>query len=69
MTETRITVEATAKFVELIYELLDAHDDTSRLAQPLDCELPWAAHLDYLQRLQRVGRELMAAGAAAAEDY
>jgi hypothetical protein len=64
MSETRATVEITAKLVELIYELLDAHDDTSRLAHAFDREIPWASHLDYLQRLQRVGRELLAAGAA-----
>ena len=68
MRETRTTVEATAKLVELVYELLDAHDDTSRLAQPLHCEMRWAAHLDYLRRLQRVGREVLAAGAAVDED-
>ncbi len=64
MSETRATVEATGKIVELIYELLDAHADTSRLAAGFGRELDWAAHLDYLQRLQRVGRELLAAGAS-----
>jgi hypothetical protein len=64
MRQTRATVETTAQFVELIYELLDAHDDTSRLAAAFGREPQWAAHLDYLQRLQRVGRELLAAGAA-----
>ncbi len=64
MRETRATVETSAKLVELIYELLDAHDDTSRLAQEFGGrEVRWAAHLDYLQRLQRVGREMLAAGA------
>ncbi len=62
MRETRSTVEATDQFVELIYELLDAHADTSQLAQGLGCEIHWAAHLDYLQRLQRIGRALLAAG-------
>ncbi len=57
----KTTLEPTAA-VELIYELLDAHDDTARLAAEFDCELRWAAHLDYLCRLQRLGRELLAAG-------
>jgi hypothetical protein len=60
MSETRTTVEATGKLVELIYELLDAHADTSRLAEDFGREINWAAHLDYLQRLQRVGREMLA---------
>jgi hypothetical protein len=50
--------------VELVYELLDAHDDTARLAQGMDGDARWATHLEYLQRLQRVGRELIAASAA-----
>src|ERR1700694_2485084 len=60
MREARSTVEASAKLVELVYELLDAHDDTARLAQELGRDVQWAAHLDYLQQLQRVGRELLA---------
>ncbi len=45
---------------ELIYELLDAHADTTRLATD-PCDDPgWEAHLDYLRDLQRVGREVMA---------
>ena len=91
MRETRSPVEASAKLVELVYELLDAHDDTSRLAQGLGRDDPsllaqglgrddpsrlaqevgrdlaWAAHLDYLAQLQRVGRELLAARASALE--
>jgi hypothetical protein len=64
MRETRSAVEASAKLAELIYELLDAHDDTARLAQEFDCDVRWSAHLDYLQQLQRVGRELLAASVA-----
>jgi len=63
MRETRSTVDTSAKLAELVYELLDAHDDTARLAQQLSCDVQWAAHLDYLQQLQRVGRELLAATA------
>jgi hypothetical protein len=67
MRETRSTVEASALLVELVYELLDAHDDTARLAQGLAGDAQWATHLEYLQRLQRVGRELIAASAADAD--
>jgi hypothetical protein len=45
---------------ELVYELLDAHADTARLASELDGDDGWAAHLDYLRDLQRVGREALA---------
>jgi hypothetical protein len=45
---------------ELVYELLDAHADTARLASVLDDHGAWAAHLDYLRDLQRVGREALA---------
>jgi hypothetical protein len=62
MRETRSPVEASAKFVELVYELMDAHDDTARMAGELASDVRWAAHLDYLQRLQRVGREFLAQG-------
>ena len=48
---------------ELVYELLDAHVDTIRLAHDLDLDPAWAAHLDYLRDLQRVGREALAQGA------
>jgi hypothetical protein len=44
----------------LLYELLDAHLDTITLARPLDESQQWAAHLDYLRDLQRVGREALA---------
>jgi hypothetical protein len=43
-----------------VYELLDAHDDTARIAREHDSELLWEAHLDYLRALQRRGRELLA---------
>jgi hypothetical protein len=47
---------------ELVYELLDAHLDTMRMARDLDGDPVWAAHLDYLRDLQRVGREALASG-------
>ena len=43
----------------VVYELLDAHQDTVDLAQDLPDE-PWRAHLEYLRALQRRGRELLA---------
>ena len=48
---------------ELVYELLDAHVDTMRMAYDLDADPAWAAHLDYLRDLQRVGRETLARAA------
>jgi hypothetical protein len=54
---------STAGYVtELLYELLDAHVDTIRMACELDTDPAWAAHLDYLRDLQRVGREALAQG-------
>jgi hypothetical protein len=46
--------------VTLIYELLDAHQDTAEIAQDLCDDPEWAAHLDYLRALQRTGREMLA---------
>lgn len=50
---------AARQLTHLIYELLDAHDDTARLATG---EAPpgWQLHLGYLRDLQRVGREMLA---------
>lgn len=50
-----------AALVTLVYELLDAHDDTASLAATLDHDAAWSEHLEYLHRLQRVGRETLAA--------
>ena len=49
--------------VALMYELLDAHYDTARLAEDLRREQVWCAHLDYLRALQCVGREVLAQSA------
>jgi hypothetical protein len=64
MRHSTFTVPGSDKLVELVYELLDAHDDTTRLATELEQDAGWAAHLDYLRTLQRVGRELLAASAS-----
>jgi hypothetical protein len=61
MAETTSPVATSAKLVELVYELMDAHDDTARMAGELASDVRWAAHLEYLQRLQRVGREFLSA--------
>ena len=51
---------ATDQFTELVYELLDAHDDTVGLASELEGDPRWDVHLAYLRDLQRVGRETLA---------
>lgn len=43
----------------LVYELLDAHQDTIELAASRP-EQRWRLHLDYLRDLGRAGRELLA---------
>ena len=48
----------------LLYELLDAHDDTTRLAADLALDERWQAHLGYLRDLQRLGREALAHASA-----
>jgi hypothetical protein len=48
----------------LLYELLDAHIDTITLAGSLEENQSWAAHLDYLRSLQRVGHETLARAAS-----
>ena len=48
------------QLTRLVYELLDAHDDTARIATGQDLDPGWEAHLSYLRDLQRVARELLA---------
>jgi hypothetical protein len=54
-----------AYLTRLVYELLDAHDDTARLAGDLASDPHWQVHLEYLRDLQRHGRESLARAAAA----
>jgi hypothetical protein len=54
-----VSAPASAAVSELIYELLDAHDDTARLAADFG-DMTWEIHLEYLRALQRRGRELLA---------
>ncbi|MDT4935901.1 MAG: hypothetical protein QOK11_3793 [Pseudonocardiales bacterium] len=53
------------QLTQLVYELLDAHDDTARLVEELASETAWALHLDYLRELQRAGREALGKAAVA----
>ena len=52
--------EPCEQLTRLVYELLDAHDDTARIATSQNLEAHWQAHLSYLRDLQRVGREVLA---------
>jgi hypothetical protein len=61
-----LNVDSSSSLVRLIYELLDAHDDTAQLAVETPGDDRWAAHVDYLRHLQRVGRETLARHAASA---
>jgi NTP pyrophosphatase (non-canonical NTP hydrolase) len=54
-----IDADSATALVGLVYELLDAHEDTAELADGLG-DLAWELHLDYLRTLQRRGRELLA---------
>ena len=51
---------ASEQLTRLVYELLDAHDDTARIATGQHVDARWQAHLGYLRDLQRVARELLA---------
>jgi hypothetical protein len=52
--------------VTVVYELLDAHEDATRLAAAdhLDLDPLWANHLEYVRGLQRVAREDIARATA-----
>jgi hypothetical protein len=50
----------------MLYELLDAHVDTLRLAEPLAEDPEWAVHTAYLRDLGRHGREALAAACSQA---
>jgi hypothetical protein len=57
----RTAAEAASKLLsELVYELLDAHGDTAALVAEGADDAGWDAHLEYLRRLQRLGREALA---------
>jgi hypothetical protein len=54
-----VTQPATTELLTLISELIDAHADTVELNAKAGDEL-WAAHLDYLQALQRAAKTVLA---------
>jgi len=56
----RLSRAQPAGVADLIYELLDAHGDTAQMAAALTCDPEWQGHLQYLQALQRKGRETLA---------
>lgn len=58
--ESHTVPPALDQMAALVYELLDAHADTVVLADDLVQAGRWAAHVDYLRSLQRVGRETLA---------
>jgi hypothetical protein len=61
MLNTNISSPPSVQYLTaLVYELLDAHGDTMALAGDLLDDPAWAAHVNYLQGLQRVGREALA---------
>jgi hypothetical protein len=51
---------ACEQLTRLVYELLDAHDDTARIVAGQHLDARWQAHLSYLRDLQRVAREMLA---------
>lgn len=51
---------AVARLVALVEELLDAHGDTVGVASTDSDEVTWAAHVDYLKALQRLGQQTLA---------
>jgi hypothetical protein len=57
----RRDTEPCERLIGLIYELLDAHDDTARIAVGVASDPAWEPHLVYLRDLQRLGREVLAA--------
>ena len=58
--DVQVPLERRTDTITLIYELLDAHQDTAELAGQRCDDVIWAAHLDYLRALQRTGREMLA---------
>ncbi|OAI40476.1 hypothetical protein AYO39_01365 [Actinobacteria bacterium SCGC AG-212-D09] len=63
ISSSRPSDESDEQLVELVYELLDAHSDTDRLARNPSARSSWRAHLQYLRDLQRTGREILARAA------
>ena len=51
---------ATPALLDVVYELLDAHQDTVRLGAQISTDPQWQAHMSYVRDLQRVGKETVA---------
>ena len=60
MIDAQASGTMTEHLSRLLYELLDAHVGTIKLAEDMSENQRWAAHLEYLRGLQRVGRETLA---------
>ena len=56
------SAERAEQLARLVYELLEAHADTSRLVEGPSTDLMWQTHLHYVRDLQRAGREILARG-------
>jgi hypothetical protein len=52
------------RLLDLTQELLDAHCDTVCLGEAPASSVEWAAHVEYLKGLQRVGQRALAELAA-----
>ena len=57
---TQVVDDKVAALVDLTYELLDAHADTTRLVMDDAPGAEWDNHLAYLRDLQRAGRGVLA---------
>jgi hypothetical protein len=57
-------MELSEHLVRVVDELIDAHDDTVRLADEGAPDWRWEAHVCYLRRLRRLGCEALAAATA-----
>jgi hypothetical protein len=59
MSEPFPPIAISEELTQLVYELLDAHEDTARLAAEMASDSLWEVHLGYLRDLQRIGREAL----------
>lgn len=63
MLHARGRLETSELLTLVVEELLEALDDTARLAADLCVDWRWQVQLGYLRDLQRLGRETLAAAA------
>jgi hypothetical protein len=64
MTDAHRPADLCDDLARLVYELLDAHYDTARLAEDVAEDEGWHTHLAYLRDLQRIAREVLATASA-----